>query len=107
MRLRDSVGFSADQRNRVLNNKQLFLGPASALLHTWADIPPAIARLQAAGADRRVPLLRALYYGRITHMELHWGGSAKQFKTWAAAVRVPALTLLGDDDHATLDGSDT
>lgn len=71
------------------------------------DIPPAIARMQAAGAGHRVPLLQAVYHGRIAHAELHRGTSARYFKLWAAASYLPALALVGDDDHATPDGPDT
>ena len=72
-----------------------------------ADIPPAIARMQAAGAGHRVPLLQGVYHGRIAHLELHRGASARQFKVWAAASRLPALALLGDDDHTDPAGPDT
>lgn len=68
-------------------------------INTRDDIPPAIARMQAAGAEHRVPLLQALYHGRIAHTELHRGTSARYFKSWTAMVRLPALALLGDDDH--------
>jgi len=73
----------------------------------WDDIPPAIARLQAAGAGHRVPVLQALYRGQIAHLEMHRHSSARLFKRWAAMSRLPALALLGDDDHATPDGPDT
>ncbi len=71
------------------------------------DIPPAIAKMQAAGAGHRVPLLQSVYHGRIAHVELHRGTSARYFKLWAAMVRLPALALLGDDDHAVPDDPDT
>jgi len=73
----------------------------------WDDIPPAITRLQAAGAGHRVPLLQALYHGQIAHLEMHRHSSARLFKQWAAMSRLPALVLLGDDDHSPLDGPDT
>ncbi len=73
----------------------------------WDDIPPAIARLQAAGAGHRVPLLQAFYRGQIAHLEMHRHSSARLFKLWAAMSRLPALALLGDDDHATPDGPGT
>lgn len=76
-------------------------------INTRDDIPLAIARLQAAGVGHRVPLLQALYHGRIAHLELHRGTSARYFKLWAAALPLPALALLGDDDHETPDGPDT
>jgi len=76
-------------------------------INTWDDIPPAIARLQAAGAGHRVPLLQALYRGQVAHLEMHRHSSARLFKQWAAMSRLPALVLLGDDDHATPDGPDT
>jgi len=34
-------------------------------INCWDDIPQAIARLQAAGPGHRVPLMQALYRGRI------------------------------------------
>ena len=49
-------------------------------INTWADIPAAIARMQAAGVVHRIPLLQNLYHGRIAHLELHRDGSARQFK---------------------------
>ena len=73
----------------------------------WADIPTAIATMQAAGADHRIPLMQGLYHGRIAHLELHRDGSARQFKMWAAMSRLPAVLLLGDDDHAEQAGPDT
>jgi hypothetical protein len=76
-------------------------------INCWDDIPPAIARLQAAGAGHRVPVLQALYRGQIAHLEMHRHSSARLFKQWAAMSRLPALVLLGDDDHATPDGPDT
>ena len=76
-------------------------------INSWDDIPAAIARFQAAGAGHRVPLLQALYHGQIAHLELHRASSARQFKQWAAASRLPALALLGDDDHEPLDGPGT
>ena len=76
-------------------------------INRWADVPAAIATMQAAGAGHRIPLMQALYHGRIAHLELHRGGSARLFKLWAAMSRLPALALLGDDDHAVPDGPDT
>ncbi len=76
-------------------------------INTRDDIPAAIARLQAAGAWHRVPLMQAAYHGRIDHTELHRGTSAQYFKRWAAASCHPALALVGDDDHSPLDGPDT
>jgi hypothetical protein len=76
-------------------------------INTRDDIPPAIARLQAAGAWHRVGLLQAVYHGLIDHTELHRGTSARYFKRWAAASCQPALALVGDDDHETPDGPDT
>ncbi|MGI4941320.1 MAG: hypothetical protein ACRYHQ_12310 [Janthinobacterium lividum] len=76
-------------------------------INSWDDIPAAIARFQAAGAGHRVPLLQALYHGQIAHLELHRASSARQFKQWAAASRLPALALLGDDDHEPQGGPDS
>ncbi len=76
-------------------------------INCWDDIPPAIARLQAAGIVHRIPFLQSLYHGQIAHLEMHRHSSARLFKQWAAMARLPALALLGDDDHATPDGPDT
>ena len=76
-------------------------------INSWSDIPHAISQAQQAGAGHRVPLLQGLYNGRIAHWELQRTSSARQFKLWAAMSRLPALALLGDDDHAILDGPDT
>jgi hypothetical protein len=77
-----------------------------ARIDRWQDIPAAISRFQLAGAGHRVPLLRALYEGRIAHLELQRSGSAGLFKRWAAMIRLPGMVLLGDDDHAVNDGPD-
>lgn len=81
----------------------------NAFVHidSWEAIPAAISRMQTAGADHRVPILRALYRGEIAHLELGRGGSTSAFKRWAAAIQLPGLALLGDDDHAAADGPDT
>ncbi len=76
-------------------------------IDAWSDIPSAIAKMQVAGAGHRVPLLQALYRGQIAHLEMHRHSSARLFKQWAAMSRLPALALLGDDDHSLLDGPDT
>ncbi len=76
-------------------------------IDAWSDIPAAIAKMQVAGAGHRVPLLQALYRGQIAHLEMHRASSARLFKQWAAMSRLPALALLGDDDHSPLDGPDS
>ncbi len=76
-------------------------------IEAWSDIPAVIAKMQVAGAGHRVPLLQALYRGQIAHLEMHRHSSARLFKQWAAMSRLPALALLGDDDHSPLDGPDT
>lgn len=76
-------------------------------IDTWDAIPAAISRLQTAGADHRVPVLRALYRGKIAHLELGRNGSVGTFKRWAAAIQLPGLALIGDDDHSEADGPDT
>jgi hypothetical protein len=76
-------------------------------INTWDDIPAAISRLQVAGAGHRIPVLQALYNRRIAHLDMHRASSARLFKQWAAMSRLPALALLGDDDHSPLDGPDT
>jgi len=65
----------------------------------WDDIPGAISDMQRAGAGHRVPLLQALYQGRIAHLETQRSASPKLLKLWCAKVRLPAVLLLGDDDH--------
>ena len=72
-----------------------------------SDIPRAIAAMQQAGAGHRVPLLQALYRGRIALLEAQRNSSSKLFKCWTAAACMPAAALIGDDDHANLDGPDT
>lgn len=76
-------------------------------INTWDDIPPAIARMQVAGAGHRVPLLQALYHSHIAYADMHRGTSSGYFKRFAAAVCLPAVVVLGDDDHATPDGPST
>lgn len=76
-------------------------------INSWADVATAIARMQVAGAGHRVPVMQALFDGRIAHLELHRGSSAKLFKQWTAMSSLPALALLGDDDYATPDGPDS
>ncbi|MDT7953186.1 MAG: hypothetical protein RQ966_16915 [Acetobacteraceae bacterium] len=76
-------------------------------IDSFDAIPAAIGRMQAAGAGHRVPILQALYRGEIAHLELGRGASASAFKRWAAAIQLPGLALLGDDDHAAADGPDT
>lgn len=73
----------------------------------WEDVPAAISRMQTAGADHRVPILRSLYRGVIAHLEIGRDGSVGLFKRWAAAIHLPGLALIGDDDHAPVDGPDT
>lgn len=72
-----------------------------------SDIPRAISAMQQAGTGHRVPLLQALYCGRIALLEAQRTSSSKLFKQWAAAARMPAAALIGDDDHASPDGPDT
>ncbi len=43
----------------------------------WDDIPGAISDMQRAGAGHRVPLLQALYQGRIAHLETQRSASPK------------------------------
>lgn len=76
-------------------------------IDTWDAIPAAISRMQTAGAEHRVPILQALYRGEIAHLEMGRNGSAGKFKRWAAAIELPGLVLLGDDDHAASDGPET
>ena len=73
----------------------------------WDQIPGVISQMQAAGAEHRIPLLQALYHGRIAHLEMARAGSATKLKRWIASARLPALLLLGDDDQATPDGPGT
>ena len=70
-------------------------------VNAWHDIPAAIATLQAAGALHRIPMLRALYAGRIAHFEAARNTSAGAIKAFMRAASLPAVVLLGDDDHAS------
>lgn len=77
-------------------------------INTWDDVPRAISTMQASkDFKHRVPTMQALYQGRIGLYEVQRAGSAKAFKFWSAACRLPALAIVGDDDHATPDGPDT
>ena len=76
-------------------------------IERWDEIPGAISRMQAAGAGHRVPLMQALYHGRIAHLELPRGGSVGLFKRWRNAIRLPGVLLLGDDDHSAAAGPET
>lgn len=81
----------------------------SAAFHVdrWDQIPAAINRLQTGGAGFRVPPLQALYRGEIAYLEIGRDASAGLFKRWAAAIQLPDLALIGDDDQAALEGPDT
>ena len=76
-------------------------------INKWSDIPDAISKMQAAGAGYRVPLMQALYHGRIAHFEVQRTGSTGLMKRWMAAIDKPGLLLIGDDDHATPAGPAT
>lgn len=76
-------------------------------INTWSDIPDAISKMQVAGVGHRVPIMQALYHGRIAHLEVQRTGSNGLMKRWMAAVAMPALLLIGDDDHASPDGPAT
>ena len=73
---------------------------ATLKIDTWADVPRAISTMQLAGASHRVPVLQALYAGRIGTWEARRTGCAGQCKRFLAMVRKPALVILGDDDDA-------
>lgn len=75
-------------------------------IEQWEQIPAAISRMHAAGADHRVPVLQALYRGEIAHLELERSGSVGTFKHWERAIQLPGLLLIGDDDHTAADGPD-
>ena len=76
-------------------------------INSRADIPAAISAMQQAGAHHRVPLLQALYYGRIALLDLYRPGSATLVKRWMAAVRLPAIASIGDDDDVLEQGPGT
>ena len=76
-------------------------------IDTWDDLPAAIGLMQQGCAGHRVPILQALYHGRIAHLEVQRTGSTGLFKRWSGIVRQPALALIGDDDHASPDGPGT
>lgn len=80
---------------------------AAFRVESWADLPRIISQLQAAGVGHRIPLLQALLHGRIAYLELERGSSAALFKPWASMIRLPGVVLIGDDDHAAVDGPDT
>lgn len=63
------------------------------------QIPGAISRLQAGGAAHRVALMRAVYRGRIAHLELQRETSAGTLKRFMGCACLPELILVGDDDY--------
>ena len=67
-------------------------------IDTWADVPRAISTMQLAGADHRVPVLQALYAGRIGTWEAQRTGCTGACKRFLVMVRKPALVIIGDDD---------
>ena len=67
-------------------------------INSRAEIPAAIARLQLCGEELRIPLLRAVYAGRIGMWEPERGGSRGACKRFVASCRVPAVVIIGDDD---------
>lgn len=69
-------------------------------IDTWDDVPRAISTMQIAGAHHRVPVLQALYAGRIGTWEAHRTGCTGTCKRFLAIVRKPALVIIGDDDGA-------
>lgn len=69
-------------------------------IDTWDDVPRAISTMQLAGADHRVPILQALYAGRIGTWEARRTGCTGQCKRFLAMVRKPALVIIADDDDA-------
>ncbi len=76
-------------------------------INSLADIPGAISAMQQAGAHHRVPLMQALYHGRIALMDLYRPASATMVKRWMAAARLPAIAMIGDDDEGAEQGPDT
>ena len=77
---------------------------AFANIECWDHITDSISPMQTAGAEHRVPILRAFYRGEIAHLKIWRNESASTFKRWAAAIQPPGLVLIGDDDHAASDG---
>ena len=63
------------------------------------DIPRAIARLHAIGgvAELRIPVLRAIYDGRIVALDVRAETSNRLVKAYLGAVDRPALVVFGDD----------
>jgi len=90
----------------MLNHKAAFDTPSVSSRSTsfivridaWKDIPAAIATMQAAGAGFRVAPLRALYEGRIAHLDVARGTSNNKVKHFIAAACRPELVIIGDDD---------
>ena len=64
----------------------------------YAGISRAIDLFQRCENGHRIPLLRGLRDGRIGHIEVSRKGSAKTLKSFLAAVKLPAVVLIGDDD---------
>ena len=64
----------------------------------YAGISRAIDLFQRCDAGHRIPLLSGMRDGRIGHIEVSRKGSAKTLKSFLAAVKLPAIVLIGDDD---------
>jgi hypothetical protein len=71
-----------------------------------SDLPALIMRMQQAGAPQ-YPLLQALYAGRLAYLPVTRKTSATTVKRWTAAITLPGIATIGDDDHDPLDGPAT
>ena len=63
------------------------------------DIPLTIAFLHSLGGapELRIPVLQALYDGRIAALDIGARTSAKDVKLFLASAKKPTLAILGDD----------
>lgn len=70
-------------------------------VNSRADLINLIALHEQAGAQHRIPLLRALLGGRIAFFEAHRDTSAGTVKRFFGMAKKPAVMLLADDDYAS------
>ena len=70
------------------------------------DLPRLIMQMQQANAPQ-FPLIQALYAGRIAYLPVFRRTSATTVKRWLAAITLPGIVTIGDDDHAENDGPAT
>ena len=68
-------------------------------IRRFEDIPGAIAYLKVIGgvAELRIPVLQALYDGRIGALDVHSVTPNRNVRLFLEKVRKPALAILADD----------